>query len=109
MFGLKPVDASTGGRRMDEPMRAGGPAAWLKQFGRWWRQRSRREQRRRAKRRLFLLESLALGPRQRVVLMRCGQERFLVGLGSDGVRTIVAVRARPGVAMVDRAGEAKWL
>jgi flagellar biogenesis protein FliO len=56
-----------------------------------------------------LLESLALGPRQRVVLMRCGQERFLVGLGSDGVRTIVAVRARPGVAMVDRAGEAKWL
>ncbi len=105
---LQPGDA-TRGRRMDESLRARGPAAWLKQLGRWWRQRSRSERRRRAKRRLFLLESVTLGPRQRVVLMRCGHERFLVGLGSDGVRTIVAVRAKPGAGAADRAGETQWV
>jgi flagellar biogenesis protein FliO len=83
---------------------AEGLAGWLL---RWWRQRSMREVRRQAKRQMFILETLVLGPKQRMVLMRCGSERFLVGTGSEGIQSVVRVadaaasgeeRADPSVA-----------
>ncbi len=51
----------------------------------WLRMRAPREQR------LRLVETLALGPRRSVAMIECDGQRFLAGLGSDGVTTIVPV------------------
>jgi len=42
----------------------------------------------RGEKQMQVLETLSLGPKQRLVLVRCGEEKFLVGSGADGVRTI---------------------
>lgn len=52
-----------------------------------------RGQRLRSERSLELLESLSLGGRRQLALVRCGKQEFLVGLGSDGVTSIVPARA----------------
>ena len=64
---------------------------WLTRAARWWRQREIASLRRKAKRQMFLVESLVVGPKQRVVLLRCGSERFLVGTGAEGILSIVPV------------------
>jgi flagellar biogenesis protein FliO len=61
----------------------------------WWKARGLAERRRLAKKQLFLLETMVLGPKQRVVLMRCGHERFLVGMGAEGVTSVVRVDDGP--------------
>ena len=45
----------------------------------------------RAERSLKLVETLSLGGRRQLMLVSCGEQRFLVGGGADGVQTIVAV------------------
>ncbi len=40
-----------------------------------------------------VVESLALGAKNRLVLVSCGGERFLVGTGPESVGTIIRVRA----------------
>ncbi len=74
-----------------ETQTIGGVAGMVLQGWRWWRARGLAQQRRLAKKQLFLLETMVLGPKQRVVLMRCGAERFLVGLGAEGVTSVVRV------------------
>ncbi len=73
----------------------GGFVGWVSEMSRWWQKRVMRERRREAKRQMFLVESIQLGPRQRVVLLRCGGDRFLVGTGADGIQSIVRVGAAP--------------
>ena len=53
----------------------------------------RGRRRARAERSLKVLETLQLGGRRQLLLVRCGQHQFLVGTGADGVQTIVAVAA----------------
>jgi flagellar biogenesis protein FliO len=67
----------------------GGLAGLLMKGWAWWQARGLEQQRRTAKRQLFLLETMVLGPKQRLVLMRCGTERFLVGMGAEGVTSVV--------------------
>jgi hypothetical protein len=76
------------GMRVTEP---GGAVGLLMSGWRWWQARGLEQQRRTAKKELFLLETMVLGPKQRVVLMRCGNERFLVGMGAEGVTSVVRV------------------
>ena len=43
-----------------------------------------------------VVETLALGAKQKLLLVTCGGERFLVGTGPDSVSTIVRVRREDG-------------
>jgi flagellar biogenesis protein FliO len=40
-----------------------------------------------------LVETLALGGKRQLMLVSCGDQRFLIGAGADGVQTIVAIIA----------------
>lgn len=40
-------------------------------------------------RQMELLETLSLGPKRQLMLVRCGDEQFLVGGGLDRIETIV--------------------
>ncbi|HMH15078.1 MAG TPA: flagellar biosynthetic protein FliO [Edaphobacter sp.] len=40
-----------------------------------------------------VVETLALGGRRQLMLVSCGEERFLVGGGMDSIETIVRVKA----------------
>ena len=53
----------------------------------------RRHSTERTERSLKVLETLQLGGRRQLMLVRCGQQQFLVGASADGVQTIVAVAA----------------
>jgi flagellar biogenesis protein FliO len=41
--------------------------------------------------RMKVEETLSLGGRRQLMLVSCGERKYLVGAGSDGVQTIVAV------------------
>jgi flagellar biogenesis protein FliO len=83
---------SKGIRQQEAPLQKfGGLALLLLRGWHWWRVRGLAQQRRKARKQLFLLETMVLGPKQRVVLMRCGAERFLVGMGAEGVTSVVRV------------------
>jgi len=47
--------------------------------------------RRTTEKEMSILETLDLGLRQRLLLLRCGDERFLVGTGPAGVQAITRV------------------
>ncbi len=72
------------------PREIGGVAGWL--LG---KMRSARLSvvRSRAERSLKLVETLSLGGRRQLMLVSCEKKKFLVGVGADGVQTIVAVEA----------------
>jgi flagellar biogenesis protein FliO len=40
-----------------------------------------------------LLETLHVGGKRQLILVRCGDEHFLVGLGAEAVSTIVKISA----------------
>ncbi len=104
------VTAERKTRRQDmQTGQPGGLAALLVRGWRWWKARDLEQQRRTAKKQLFLLETMVLGPKQRVVLMRCGSERFLVGMGAEGVTSVVRVEdgSTPEVPLVASA-EGIW-
>jgi hypothetical protein len=93
-----------------EVQAVGGVAGWLMQAAQWWKQRGLRERRRTAKRQMFIVESIQLGPKQRVVLLKCGGDRFLVGTGAEGIQSIVRVGAVPltGELPVVTGGDERW-
>jgi flagellar biogenesis protein FliO len=68
-----------------------GLAEWVLGFVRKARARTA------APRQMLLLETLALGGRRQVQLIRCGDERFLIAGGTDCVNAIVRVDAGVGV------------
>jgi flagellar biogenesis protein FliO len=88
----------------------GGLAGLVVRGWRWWRARALEQQRRTAKKQLFLLETMVLGPKQRVVLMRCGAERFLVGVGAEGVTSVVRVEDGPAPEELPQlvGGDGHW-
>ena len=68
-----------------------GLAGWLL---RMWRSRaSLREGR---VRRVRLVETLAVGGKRQLMLVRCGEEHFLVGAGAESITTIVKVAESAG-------------
>src|ERR1700722_18436930 len=65
---------------------AQGVAGWIIGGLRNWRGNNISQQKQ-----LRVLESLSLGGKRQLMLGSCGEERFLVGGGSDSVETIVRV------------------
>lgn len=59
---------------------------------RWWQARVQ------PARHLRLVESLALGPKRSVALLELDGQRFLAGMGADGVTTLLQVNAPVGKA-----------
>lgn len=57
-----------------------------------WMRRAKSDQR------LELLETLQLGGKRQLMLVRCDGQSFLVGTGSDSVHTVVEVHSRSLVA-----------
>ena len=47
-----------------------------------------------AKRRLQVLETLSIGPKKQMLLIRCDGEKYLVATGPDSVQTIIRVEPR---------------
>ncbi len=89
-------------RREDQaPAALGGVAGWL--LTAWQTVRARGGERKRPRRELRVVESLAIGGRKQLLLVSCAGERFLVGTGSDGVGTIVRVRPETAAAGVARS------
>ncbi len=56
-------------------------------LGQWWRTRTQ------PARHLRLVETLALGPKRSVALIELDGQRFLAGMGADGVTTLVPAPA----------------
>ena len=48
-----------------------------------------------AKKRMRVIETLALGTKKQLLLVCCDGERFLVGTGPDQVQTIIRLRSEP--------------
>ena len=67
-----------------------GPVAWLFR-------RLAANQLARTERQLRVMETLHLGGRRQLVLVSCGDERFLVGTRADGIDTITRVSG-PAIA-----------
>jgi flagellar biogenesis protein FliO len=63
-----------------------GLASWLMEI---WRRRM--TQRERVGRTLQVIETLPVGARRQLVLVRCGEEYFLVGGGLESIQTMVKV------------------
>jgi flagellar biogenesis protein FliO len=63
-----------------------GIAAWVLNKLLTFRGRSATE-----KRELSLLETLSLGGKRQLILVACGGQRYLVGVGPESVQTIVLV------------------
>ena len=65
-----------------------------------------RTEKRHARKQMRVVETLPLGAKQRLLLVSCGGERFLVGTGPESVGTIVRVRPETGgLAAVRESGE----
>ena len=76
---------------LTESPRLGGAALWLVQAAQllWkWAGASRL---RSGERQMEVVETLALGGRKQLLLVRCGGESFLVGTGADSVQSIIRV------------------
>ena len=88
---LVTTDDKASTERETRAVAVGGLAGLVVRGWRWWKVRGLAQKRRAAKKQLFLLETMVLGPKQRIVLMRCGTERFLVGTGAEGVTSVVRI------------------
>ncbi|MBS1798848.1 MAG: flagellar biosynthetic protein FliO [Acidobacteria bacterium] len=66
--------------------RQSGLVGWL--LSRW---RGRARFRDRSVRQMQLLETLSVGGKRQLALVRCGREQFLVGMGAEAVSTIVKI------------------
>ncbi len=65
---------------------AGGNRTVVDRVGQWWRSRTQ------PARQLRLVETLALGPKRSVALLELNGQRFLAGMGADGVATLLQVQ-----------------
>lgn len=63
-----------------------GLAEWLMAYVRAYRNRSVS-----SSRELRLVETLSLGGRRQLLLVACGERRYLVGAGAESVETIVPI------------------
>ena len=78
-------------QRILESMWLGKLQSLMVEGWRCWMALRTRERVREAKRQMFIVETMALGPKQRMVLMKCGDARFLVGTGPEGVTSVTRV------------------
>ena len=62
-----------------------GPAGWVLERFAAWRAKSV------VPRQMELMETLSLGGRRQLMLVRCANERYLVGCSTDGVQSVVKV------------------
>ena len=67
------------------------PAALLFSLQCWWTRLKLKQRRREAQRMMYVVDRLALGPKRELVLVCCLGERYLVGVGADGVETMLKV------------------
>jgi hypothetical protein len=76
-------------RKNVEGAKVGGVAGWLLAWAHalWTGGWARAE----GKRQMNVVETLSLGGRKQLHLVRCGTEHFLVGTGAESVETIVPV------------------
>jgi hypothetical protein len=81
--------------RIKNRARPRGFAGRLLRLWHWMLDLRDADQSRAAKRQLALEETLVLGPKQRVHLLRCGTEQFLAGTGADGVLSLLRVGQVP--------------
>ena len=72
-----------------------GLAGWILGLLRGWR-----GERTTQRKRMRLVETLALGGRRQLMLVSCGGEHFLVGGGVDSVESIVRVKADDAVGEI---------
>jgi hypothetical protein len=72
-----------------------GLAGWLFRLLQGWRGEREVQQRQ-----MRLVETLALGGKRQLMLVRCCGEQFLVGGGIDSVETIVRVQAEDSLGHV---------
>jgi hypothetical protein len=85
---------------------------WRRWMSRWSRTRTGRAGDN--GRQLAVVESLFVGPRQRVHLVRCGREHFLVATSADAVSSLISVGADalrkedPQVVGLPTYGDEKW-
>lgn len=89
-------DANAIGEQGRSASSVGGLAGLVLAGWRWMKARGLEQKRSSPAKQLHLLETLVLGSKQRVVLMRCGAARFLVGVGAEGVTTVVRVEESAG-------------
>ena len=87
---LHVVAGSSG--RAPEPVGGAGLAGWLLGAMRQWREGACGERRKHMR----VVETLTLGARNKLLLVSCGGERFLVGTGAESIGTIVRVRGEAG-------------
>jgi flagellar biogenesis protein FliO len=73
-----------------------GLAGWLLGFV-----RGRRGVRQGQQRLMKVVETLPLGGKRQLMLVRCGDEHFLVGGGFESVETIVRVNGGPSIESQD--------
>ena len=68
------------------PASRGGLAGWILDRYVFLRSRGRAETRE-----LRVLETLSLGGKRQLMLVACGAQRYLVGVGTDSVEAIVSI------------------
>jgi hypothetical protein len=78
--------ARTNGAKTNFPVQ--GLAGWVLGMLSGWR-----GERTAQRKHMRIVETLTLGGRRQLMLVRCGEEHFLVGGGIDSVETIVRVKA----------------
>lgn len=78
-----------------------GLAGWVLGLVRGWRR-----QRTASQKQLRLVETLSLGGKRQLMLVRCGDESFLVGGGMESVETIVRLKACGTPDAMDESVEA---
>ena len=85
------------GAERSRPALSAGVGVWLVESVREWLAGAPRQR----KKQMRVVETLALGAKNKLVLVSCGGERFLVGTGSETIGTIVRVRGEAaGLAAV---------
>ncbi len=70
-------------------------------FREWWRARTQA-----VPRQLRLVETLALGPKRSVAIVEFEGQRFLAGMGADGVSSLLQITGRQHEATVSYSQEA---
>ena len=64
--------------------------------------------RRPSKRQMEVLETLTLGPKKQLLLVRCNEERYLVGTGAESVQTMVRIYPN-AAASREAAVRGEWI
>ena len=71
------------------PKVVGGLAGWVLEIARRARVCNWSGESASKKKQMFVLEKLILGPKKELILVSCGGERYLVGVGAESIQTIL--------------------